>query len=76
VKVYAGARVADALEELTADMTLYDGVRFAQVAKALYEQGLDDGRRQVFEELDKLKERPELKHRNPGRPRRSRPLRG
>lgn len=69
VRVYAGARVADALQELTEDMTLYHGVRLAQVAKAIYEQGLRDGRRQVFEEFDKVKELPALTHRNPGRPR-------
>lgn len=68
VTMYANARVADALQELTADMTLYHGVRLAQVLEAAYEQGIRDGRRQVFDELDKLKQHPELKHRNPGRP--------
>lgn len=72
VTVYAGARIADALQEITGDMTLYHGVRLAQVLEAVYEQGRTDGRRQVFEEFDKefdkLRQRPELKHRNPGRP--------
>lgn len=68
VTVYANARVADAIQELTADMTMYHGVRLAQVIEAAYEQGLRDGRRQVFDEFDRLKQRPELKHRNPGRP--------
>ena len=68
VTVYAGIRVADALAELMSDMTLYKGAKFSQVVQAVYEQGLRDGRRQVFDELDKVKQRPELKHRNPGRP--------
>ena len=68
VTVYAGTKVLDALEEVTAEMTLYHGVRLAQVMEALYLQGQKDGRREVFEEFDKLKARPELKHGNPGRP--------
>lgn len=73
VKIYAGARVADALTELAADMKLYQGVRLAQVMEAAYNQGLRDGRRQVFDELENLKRLPALKHRNPGRPRKRRP---
>ena len=68
VTVYANARVATALRELTDDMTLYHGVRLAQVIEAAYDQGLRNGRREVFEEFDKLRQRPELRHRNPGRP--------
>jgi hypothetical protein len=68
VTVYGSARVADALQELMADMTLYSGVKFAQVVEAVYEQGRRDGRREVFDEFDRVKEKPELKHRNPGRP--------
>lgn len=71
VPVYANARVADALEELSADMGLYHGVRLGQVMEALYEQGRIDGRREVFTGVEQLKQRPELRHRNPGRPRKS-----
>jgi hypothetical protein len=71
VTVYANARVADALEELTAGMTLYHGVRFFQVAQAIYDQGTIDGRRQVFDELNRLEAMPALRHRNPGRPRKT-----
>jgi hypothetical protein len=39
-----------------------------QVLEAAYEQGLRNGRREVFDEFDRMKQRPELKHRNPGRP--------
>ncbi len=66
--VYANAKVLAALKELMEDTTLYSGVRFTQVAEAIYKQGLKDGRRQVFEELDRLRALPELKHTNPGRP--------
>jgi hypothetical protein len=72
VTVYAGARVADALNEVTEDMTLYKGVRLAQVLEAFYEQGLRDGRRQVFDVIEKAKQLPTLKHRNPGRPTKAR----
>lgn len=72
VTIYANARVADALEELTEDTTLYHGVRFAQVIEAVYQQGIRDGRREVFERLEELEGLPELKHRNPGRPARRR----
>ena len=37
--LYASPRVLTALEEVTTDMTLYKGVRLAQVLKAAYEQG-------------------------------------
>jgi hypothetical protein len=67
-KVYANAKVKRALEELSEDMTLYHGVRFAEVAEAIYEQGRVDGRREVFEVVDEARARPELKSRNPGRP--------
>jgi len=68
IAVYANARVADALQELMGDMSLYHGVKFTQVVQAVYEQGLVDGHREVFDGLEKLKASPELKHRNPGRP--------
>lgn len=68
VTVYAGVRVVDALQEVTAELNLYQGVKLGQVLEAVYDQGLRDGRRQLFDEFDKLKQRPELSHRNPGRP--------
>jgi topoisomerase IA-like protein len=50
-------------------MDLYKGARLWEVVLAAYEQGLRNGRSDVFAALDKLKEQPELKHRSPGRPR-------
>ncbi len=71
VRVYAGARVSDALREISSKMTMYEGVRLTQVLDAMYEQGKKDGARKAFEELDdriaKLKEA--IPHRTPGRPR-------
>ncbi len=70
VAVYATPRVAKALEDVTEDMTLYHGVRLAQVMEAMYEQGKKDGAREAFSELDdKLKEvKKAIPHRNPGKP--------
>jgi hypothetical protein len=67
-KVYANAKVKRALEELLTDLTLYHGVRFTQVAEAIYEQGRVVGRREVFEYVEGARTLPELKNRNPGRP--------
>jgi hypothetical protein len=71
VMVYASPRISAALHELTIDMTLYQGVRFAQVMEALYEQGKKDGARGAFEAIEsKVKEAVRLiPHRNPGKPR-------
>lgn len=68
VTIYGNAGVANALEELETDLDVYQGVRLGQLLEAAYEQGEKNGRRQVFENMDDLKEKPELKHRNPGRP--------
>jgi hypothetical protein len=43
--LYAGKKILSAFEEVIEDMTLYKGVRLQQVMKAVYEQGLKDGRR-------------------------------
>lgn len=70
VPVFASPKVALALQELTKDMSLYHGVRLAEVVKAVYKQGQKDGARRTFEELDDavsgLKSR--VPHRPPGRP--------
>jgi hypothetical protein len=68
LKVYAGLRVKKALEEVTANMTLWELSRFAIIVDAVYAQGRTDGRSDVFNELERLKHKPELAHRNPGRP--------
>ena len=48
VSVYASPKVSKALEEITNDMSLYHGVRLAQVMEALYEQGKKDGARNAI----------------------------
>lgn len=68
VTIYGNAKVANALEELTTDMDLYDGVRLGQVIEAAYDQGAVDARSEVREAQEELWNRKELKHRNPGRP--------
>jgi sulfate adenylyltransferase subunit 1 (EFTu-like GTPase family) len=67
VPVRASPKVADALQELSADMDLYQGIKLRQILEAVYEQGRKDGRREVFEVVDEAKKG--LPHRPPGRPR-------
>lgn len=49
-------------------MTLYKGVRLSQIMKAVYEQGLKDGRRDVIEQFGE-KIRDKTNYLPPGRPR-------
>ena len=73
IQVYAGARVARALEETTEDMNVYQGVRLAQILEAVYEQGRKDGARAALEAVDAhvTAVKREIPHRNPGKPRKS-----
>jgi hypothetical protein len=70
-KIYASARVADALEEITNDASLYHGVKLAQVLEAAYLQGRKDGAREVFETVESSvgEAKKAIPHRNVGRPR-------
>lgn len=43
VRVYAGVRVGRALDEVSEDLTVYQGVRLYEVLEAVYKQGLKDG---------------------------------
>lgn len=71
VAVYASPRISAALDTVTEDMTLYQGVRFVQILEAVYEQGKKDGARAAFDELHaKVREAESaIPHRNPGKPR-------
>lgn len=73
VAVYASPRVSKALDEVTEDMTLYHGVRLAQVIEAVYKQGQKDGARNAIEHLDKLvgDVKKAVPHRNPGQPKKN-----
>jgi hypothetical protein len=68
--VYASAKVADALEAIVADMTLYEGVRLASVLEAVYSQGKKDGAREAFDALDQgvAQVKKAIPHKRPGRP--------
>lgn len=72
--IYASPKVTEALEELTADMTLYKGVRLTQVLEAVYVQGTKDGSRLAIEELDRHvgQIKRAVPYRKPGRPRKRR----
>jgi hypothetical protein len=74
VPIYTSARIADALEEIRAGATLYQGVRLAQVMEAVYEQGHKDGARATFDALDTgvAAAKRQIPHRRPGRPRKRR----
>jgi hypothetical protein len=67
IAVYFGKRVAEALHEVTVDMTLYKSVRLGQLLQAVYEQGHKDGARTVKESFDKMMK--DIRYRNPGKPR-------
>jgi hypothetical protein len=74
LSVYTSARIADAMKEITANASLYEGVRLTQILEAMYKQGLKDGRREAFDQLDRrlAEAKRQLPHRRPGRPRRTR----
>lgn len=65
--LYAGKKVLNALAEVTTGMTLYRGVRLAEVMQAVYEQGLKDGRKEMIEEFEEIKNK--TNYLPPGRPR-------
>lgn len=66
ISLYVGSKVRVALEEITTDMTLYHGVRLAEVMQAVYNQGQKDGRREVVEEFERI--RANLNYLPPGQP--------
>lgn len=71
IPVRAAPRVADAMKEITAKSTLYEGVRLTQVMEAMYLQGKKDGAREAFEQIEKgmAEAKRRIPHRGPGRPR-------
>jgi len=64
--LYAGSKVRSALKEVTTDMNLYHGVRLGQVLEAVYEQGMKDGRKDIIEQMEAI--RNKAKYLPPGRP--------
>jgi hypothetical protein len=72
--VYTSPRVADTLEDILAKATLFEGVKIAQILEAVYKQGMKDGARETFEELDRglADAKKAINHKNPGRPRKRR----
>ena len=70
INLYAGSRIAAAAADLAKNMTLYDGVKYAQILEAVYKQGKKDGAAEAFEAVDKnLKTAQQaVPHKNPGRP--------
>ncbi|MGH2715644.1 MAG: hypothetical protein ACRDM7_17490 [Thermoleophilaceae bacterium] len=66
VAVYTRPRAADALQEIVAKATLYEGVRLTQVLEAVYLQGKKDGAKEVFDRIEDV--RRAIPHNRPGRP--------
>lgn len=64
--IYAGSKVSKAFEEVTADINLYKAAKLSLLLEAAYVQGQKDGRRHVFEIIEKAKD--DIPHRLPGRP--------
>lgn len=64
--LYAGKKIRAALHEVTENMDLYKAVRFFQVMQVVYEQGLKDGRKEVIDKFEGLKEA--MNYLPPGRP--------
>ncbi len=69
VAIRMSSRRADALDKIVEDMSLYRGVKLADVMEAVYDQGRKDGARSVFDVLDGAKK--EIPHRAPGRPKKN-----
>lgn len=72
--VYTSPRVADALEDILAKASVFEGVKIAQILEAVYKQGVKDGAREAFEELDRhmAEVKKQVPHKRPGRPRKKR----
>ena len=70
LSIYSSPRLADALKELTKEMTLYRGVRFTQILEAVYQQGKKDGAALAFKEISKglTQAQHKVPHKRPGRP--------
>lgn len=70
VAVYATPKIGKALTEITEDMSLYHGVRLAQVLEAVYTQGQKDGARNAIGTLEEALTiaKEGVPHRNPGKP--------
>jgi uncharacterized protein (DUF2164 family) len=66
LSLYVGQRIHDAMREVLAKMKFYNGVRFFQVVEAFYEQGKKDGRKEMIEKMDALKDK--VNYLGPGRP--------
>jgi hypothetical protein len=69
--VYTSPRIADALKDIMANASLYEGVKLTQILEAVHVQGKKDGARETIESLDtqlnNLKR--QIPHKRPGRPR-------
>jgi sulfate adenylyltransferase subunit 1 (EFTu-like GTPase family) len=70
VPIRASPLIGDALDEISAEMSLYHGVRLLQVLEAVYTQGTKDGARTAFAAIDAstATAKAAVPHRSVGRP--------
>jgi hypothetical protein len=66
ITIYAGVRVANALQEVTKEMDLYQGVKLTELVEAVYQQGKKDGARAVQVSFEHVMR--DIPHLNPGQP--------
>ncbi len=72
VAIYSNQKVLDALDEISAEMPLYKGVRLMQVIEAVYLQGTKDGKHEILDAAAaRDKELQKLRPKKIGRPRKS-----
>jgi hypothetical protein len=70
LSLYAGTKIRSALLEVTMNMDLYHGVRLGEVLQAVHEQGMKDGRREVIEQMETIRDK--TNYLPPGRPKKKR----
>jgi hypothetical protein len=68
--IYAGAKVLNAIDEISKNMTVYEGVRVSQLLEAVYKQGPKDGRKEVIDGFMTIEAK--LNYLPPGKPKKKR----
>lgn len=61
LRVSADARTSAAIKQFATRSTSYNGMTFADIVKAVYDQGWKNGRREILEEIARVVALGELK---------------
>jgi hypothetical protein len=71
ISIYSNSqKLANALAEISADMTVYHGAKLSQIMEAIYVQGKKDGAREMAGSIEVAMEK--ISYRNPGQPKKRR----